>query len=67
MCRFDRGIKGLEGEAKLEYDRVMNQMVFDKTVLKHSEEFSDISLPQRDAECVPQTGELVFFYFYQMY
>ncbi|XP_035980517.1 dynein heavy chain 1, axonemal isoform X4 [Fundulus heteroclitus] len=53
---FERCIKDLEKEAKLEYDRIMNRMVFDKIVTKNSEEFSEISLPPRDAEYVPQNG-----------
>ncbi|MED6248877.1 hypothetical protein ATANTOWER_006426, partial [Ataeniobius toweri] len=53
---FERCIKDLEKEVKLEYDRIMNRMVFDKIVMSHPEEFSDISLPQRDTECIPQNG-----------
>ncbi|XP_047204788.1 dynein axonemal heavy chain 1 isoform X4 [Girardinichthys multiradiatus] len=53
---FERCIKDLEKEVKLEYDRIMNRMVFDKIVMSHPEEFSDISLPQRDTECILQNG-----------
>ncbi|MEQ2160813.1 hypothetical protein GOODEAATRI_003254, partial [Goodea atripinnis] len=56
---FERCIKDLEKEVKLEYDRIMNRMVFDKIVMSHPEEFSDISLPQRDTECIPQNGKVI--------
>uniref|UniRef100_A0A3P9PVL2 Uncharacterized protein n=1 Tax=Poecilia reticulata TaxID=8081 RepID=A0A3P9PVL2_POERE len=49
-----RCIKNLENQAKLEYDRVMNRMVFDSTVMTYSEEFSDIILPQKDPEKIPE-------------
>ncbi|KAM4740185.1 dynein axonemal heavy chain 1 [Anableps anableps] len=53
---FEICIKDLVKQAKLEYDRAMNHMVFDNVVMNYPEEFSDVSLPQRDAECVPQKG-----------
>ncbi|XP_014851660.1 PREDICTED: dynein heavy chain 1, axonemal [Poecilia mexicana] len=51
---FERCIKNLENQAKLEYDRVMNRMVFDSTVMAFSEEFSDIILPQKNPEKIPE-------------
>ncbi|XP_043978634.1 dynein axonemal heavy chain 1 isoform X2 [Gambusia affinis] len=51
---FESCIKNLENQAKLEYDRVMNRMVFDNTVMTYSEEFSDIILPQKDPERIPE-------------
>uniref|UniRef100_A0A3B3YZM9 Uncharacterized protein n=1 Tax=Poecilia mexicana TaxID=48701 RepID=A0A3B3YZM9_9TELE len=46
----------------LEYDRVMNRMVFDSTVMAFSEEFSDIILPQKNPEKIPENSKLLFFF-----
>lgn len=61
MRRFESCIKNLENQAKLEYDRVMNRMVFDNTVMTYSEEFSDIILPQKDPKCIPENSKILFF------
>ncbi|XP_074517159.1 dynein axonemal heavy chain 1 [Sebastes fasciatus] len=49
-------IGDLEKEVELEYERTMNRMSFDKVVMSHTEEFSHMTLPQKDPEYVPQTG-----------
>ncbi|KAM4613811.1 dynein axonemal heavy chain 1 [Polymixia lowei] len=46
----------LEKEIKLEYDRTMNCIMFDKVVMTHPEQFSHITLPQKQPEPVPQRG-----------
>lgn len=46
-------------EVKLEYDRTMNSMVFDKVVESHPEEFSHVTLPQREPQYVPQNGKAI--------
>lgn len=37
----------------------MNRMRFDRVVMRHPEEFSHITLPQKGPECVPQSGETI--------
>ncbi|CAJ1051390.1 LOW QUALITY PROTEIN: dynein heavy chain 1%2C axonemal [Xyrichtys novacula] len=49
-------LKDLEKEVKLEYDRTMNSLSFDKVVTTQPEDFQHITLPQRDAENAPQQG-----------
>lgn len=56
MCSQEKCIGDLEKEVKLEYDRTMNRMTFDKVVMSHPEDFSHITLPQKEA---PQKGEAV--------
>uniref|UniRef100_A0AAZ3Q3C2 Dynein heavy chain 1, axonemal n=1 Tax=Oncorhynchus tshawytscha TaxID=74940 RepID=A0AAZ3Q3C2_ONCTS len=46
----------LEKEINLEYDRTMNRISFDRVVLTNPEDFSHITLPQREPERVPQNG-----------
>ncbi|XP_029908318.1 dynein heavy chain 1, axonemal [Myripristis murdjan] len=48
----------LEEKVKLEYDRTINRIIFDKVVMSHPEEFSHITLPKKDPECVPQKGHV---------
>ncbi|XP_054472107.1 dynein axonemal heavy chain 1 [Anoplopoma fimbria] len=48
----------LEKEVKLEYQCSMNRMIFDKVVMSHPEEFSHITLPQKDPENVPHKGRV---------
>ncbi|XP_067102135.1 dynein axonemal heavy chain 1 [Osmerus mordax] len=43
-------------EIQLDFDRTMNRISFDRVVLSNPEEFSHITLPQEDPECVPQEG-----------
>ncbi|XP_051269985.1 dynein axonemal heavy chain 1 isoform X2 [Dicentrarchus labrax] len=52
----DKCIGDLEKEVKLEYDRTVNRAGFDKVVMSHPEEFSHITLPQKDPENVPKNG-----------
>ncbi|XP_051804747.1 dynein axonemal heavy chain 1-like isoform X2 [Acanthochromis polyacanthus] len=56
LKNLENCIEDLEKEIKLEYDHTMNSMIFEKVVMSHPEEFPHITLPQRDSECVPQTG-----------
>ncbi|XP_023120862.2 dynein axonemal heavy chain 1-like isoform X2 [Amphiprion ocellaris] len=56
LKNLEKCIEDLEKEIKLEYDRTMNSMIFEKVVMSHPEEFPHITLPQKDSECVPQTG-----------
>uniref|UniRef100_A0A3Q1BMP6 Uncharacterized protein n=1 Tax=Amphiprion ocellaris TaxID=80972 RepID=A0A3Q1BMP6_AMPOC len=56
---LEKCIEDLEKEIKLEYDRTMNSMIFEKVVMSHPEEFPHITLPQKDSECVPQTGRTI--------
>ncbi|XP_044079595.1 dynein axonemal heavy chain 1 isoform X1 [Siniperca chuatsi] len=51
---LEKCIGDLENEVKLEYDRTMNRMSFDKVVMSHPEEFSHITLPHKDPEYVLQ-------------
>ncbi|XP_076603478.1 dynein axonemal heavy chain 1 [Chaetodon auriga] len=53
---LEKCVGDLEKEVKLEYDRTMNRISFDKVVMSHPEEFSHITLPQKNPECVPQKG-----------
>ncbi|XP_069004796.1 dynein axonemal heavy chain 1 [Embiotoca jacksoni] len=52
----------LEKEVKLDFDRTMNRLTLDKVVMSNPEEFSHITLPQKDPEwvapkaCVPVPG-----------
>lgn len=65
MCSLEKYIGDLEEELKLEYDRTMNRISFDKVVMSHPEEFSYITLPPKDPEYVPQKGKpvsLVYMY-----
>ncbi|XP_049894014.1 dynein axonemal heavy chain 1 [Epinephelus moara] len=54
LKNLEKCIGDLEREVKLDYDRTMNCMSFDKVVTSHPEEFSHITLPQRDPEEAPQ-------------
>ncbi|KAM3838092.1 dynein axonemal heavy chain 1-like [Diretmus argenteus] len=47
----------LEKEIKLEYDRAMNRIVFDKIVMSHPEDLH-ITLPQKEPERTPQMGRV---------
>lgn len=58
---LEKCIGDLEKDVKLEYDRTMNRMTFDKVVMNHPEEFSCIILPQKDPECVPQKGKTALY------
>uniref|UniRef100_A0A3Q3EEV5 Uncharacterized protein n=1 Tax=Labrus bergylta TaxID=56723 RepID=A0A3Q3EEV5_9LABR len=51
----------LEMEVKLDYERTMNRMIFDKVVQSQSEDFSHINLPETESvpESVPQSGKAV--------
>uniref|UniRef100_A0A3Q3E168 Dynein, axonemal, heavy chain 1 n=1 Tax=Labrus bergylta TaxID=56723 RepID=A0A3Q3E168_9LABR len=55
----------LEMEVKLDYDRTMNRMIFDKVVQSQSEDFSHINLPEKESvpESVPQSGCVPVPYF----
>ncbi|KAG7477961.1 hypothetical protein MATL_G00075170 [Megalops atlanticus] len=46
----------LEREINLEYDRTMNRICFDKVVTSSPDEFSHITLPQKEPESVPEKG-----------
>lgn len=59
MFSLKTSIGDLEKEVELEYERTMNRMSFDKVVMSHTEEFSHMTLPQKDPEYVPQTGKTV--------
>ncbi|KAM9758655.1 dynein axonemal heavy chain 1 [Menidia menidia] len=48
--------ENLEEEVKLDYDRVMNRMVFDKVVMKHPGEFPHVTLPLKNPEYIPEKG-----------
>ena len=61
VCSVQKCTGDLEKEVKLEYDRTMNRMSFDKVVMSHPEEFSHITLPQKEPECVPQTGKTALY------
>lgn len=56
MCSLETWTE-LEKEVKLEYECTMNRMLFDKVVMSHLQEFSHITLPQKDPEYVPQEGK----------
>ncbi|XP_072239156.1 dynein axonemal heavy chain 1 [Leuresthes tenuis] len=53
---LEKCLENVEKEVRLEYDRTMNRMIFDKVVMSHAEEFPYVTLPQRDPEYVPQKG-----------
>ncbi|XP_028430624.1 dynein heavy chain 1, axonemal isoform X1 [Perca flavescens] len=53
---LEKCIEDLEKEVNLEFECTMNRMSFDKVVRSHPEEFSHITLPQKDPEYVPQKG-----------
>uniref|UniRef100_UPI0037E91524 dynein axonemal heavy chain 1 n=1 Tax=Semicossyphus pulcher TaxID=241346 RepID=UPI0037E91524 len=53
---LEKCIEDLETEVKLDFDRTMNCMSFDKVVKSQPEEFSHITLPQKDPEYAPQKG-----------
>ncbi len=59
MCSLEKCIGDVEKEVKLEYVRTMNRMSFDKVVMSHPDEFSHITLPQKDPEYVPLKGKTV--------
>lgn len=59
MCSLEKCIEDLEKEVNLEFECTMNRMSFDKVVRSHPEEFSRITLPQKDPEYVPQKGKTV--------
>ncbi|XP_068442262.1 dynein axonemal heavy chain 1 [Clinocottus analis] len=46
----------LEKAVKLDYECTMNRMLFNKVVMRHPQEFSHITLPQKEPEYVPQGG-----------
>uniref|UniRef100_A0A8C9ZPR8 Dynein axonemal heavy chain 1 n=1 Tax=Sander lucioperca TaxID=283035 RepID=A0A8C9ZPR8_SANLU len=56
---LEKCIEDLEKEVNLEFECTMNRMSFDKVVRSHPEEFSRITLPQKDPEYVPQKGKTV--------
>ncbi|KAM9332808.1 dynein axonemal heavy chain 1-like [Pholidichthys leucotaenia] len=56
LKNMEKFISGLEMEVKLEYDRTINRVTFDKLVRSKREEFSHITLPKRDPEYVPSIG-----------
>lgn len=49
-------VAGLENEVRLDYDRTMNRLIFDKVVMSCPEDLSHITLPQKDPEYVPSQG-----------
>ncbi|TMS18883.1 Dynein heavy chain 1, axonemal [Larimichthys crocea] len=51
---LEKCVADLEKEVKLGYDRTMNRMSLDKVVMRHPEQFSHITIPQKDPENVPQ-------------
>lgn len=61
--RLQECIVRLEKEINLEYDRTMNRISFDRVVLTNPEDFSHITLPQREPERVPQNGEFTVGFF----
>lgn len=54
-------MEDLEREIKLEYDRTMNGIIFEKVLMSHPKEFSHISLPPKEPEYVPKRGKRVSF------
>ncbi|XP_041836448.1 dynein heavy chain 1, axonemal isoform X2 [Melanotaenia boesemani] len=56
MKKLEGCMTDLEMEVKLEYDHVMNSMIFDKVVQNNQREFSHITLPQKVPGYVPQKG-----------
>lgn len=46
----------LEKEVHLAYDFTMNRMTFDKLVQANPKEFSNITLPEKEPERVPNKG-----------
>ncbi|KAM9362199.1 LOW QUALITY PROTEIN: dynein axonemal heavy chain 1 [Symphorus nematophorus] len=56
LKNLDKCIGDLEKQVRLDYDRAMNRMILHKVVMTNPEEFSHITLPQKDPEYVPQTG-----------
>ncbi|XP_068576471.1 dynein axonemal heavy chain 1 [Cebidichthys violaceus] len=55
---LEKCTEDLEKEVKLDYECTMNRMILDKVVMSHPEEFSHITLPQKDLEYVPQKGRV---------
>ncbi|XP_030585284.1 LOW QUALITY PROTEIN: dynein heavy chain 1, axonemal-like [Archocentrus centrarchus] len=53
LKNLEECVAGLEKEVRLEYDRTMNRLIFDKVVMSYPEEFSNITLPQKTPEHVP--------------
>ncbi|XP_068171919.1 dynein axonemal heavy chain 1 [Antennarius striatus] len=53
---LEKCIEDLEKEIKLEFARAMNSIIFEKVVMNHPDEFSHITLPQKDPVHVPQKG-----------
>ncbi|KAI3369512.1 hypothetical protein L3Q82_007723 [Scortum barcoo] len=53
---LDKSIGDIEKEVRLEYVRTMNRMSFDKVVKNHPDEFSNITLPEKDPEYAPDKG-----------
>lgn len=52
----------LEKEVHLAYDFTMNRMTFDKLVQANPKEFSNITLPEKEPERVPNKGVCVCVY-----
>lgn len=50
----------LEKEVHLAYDFTMNRMTFDKLVQANPKEFSNITLPEKEPERVPNKGVRVW-------
>ncbi|XP_064422227.1 dynein axonemal heavy chain 1 [Latimeria chalumnae] len=52
------GLGRLEQEVKLDYERTMNKISFDKVVSSHPEMFPYITLPAKVSEKVPRKGRI---------
>lgn len=58
LCSLETCVAGLENEVRLDYDRTMNRLIFDKVVMSCPEDLSHITLPQKDPEYVPSQGKI---------
>lgn len=58
VCSLETCVAGLENEVRLDYDRTMNRLIFDKVVMSCPEDLSHITLPQKDPEYVPSQGKI---------
>lgn len=58
VCSLEKCVTDLEMEVKLNHDWTMNRLIFDKVVKSYPEDFSHITLPQKDPEYVPSKGKI---------
>lgn len=58
VCSLETCVAGLENEVRLDYDRTMNRLIFDKVVMSCPEDLSHITLPQKDPEYVSSQGKI---------